>query len=256
MKSKMVTVFLALVFSISLCACTNQGSLNLDDNSSSAGTKTTDTNISSGNSNDSSDTSSKEESSAKEAYQKILQNEGSFFCSDDKTDVSLHEFLKNNSKNKNTLEVTNFTVLDMEGDGIMEAVLELSYGEDPYSFEVLHYDNGTVYGYNIAYRGLEQLKEDGTFHYTNSTTDVGVQKVTKFESDIYATETLGYSQLDTSDTSDTDSEETKILYFLENKSVKKELFDSFMKEQNEKEDAPWYEFTQENIETELGLVSQ
>ena len=67
----------------------------------------------------------------------------------------------------------HFTVLDIDGDKIPEVVLELSIGNNPQDFEVLHYMNGAVYGYNIAYRGLMELKTDETFRYSNGASDTG-----------------------------------------------------------------------------------
>ncbi len=54
----------------------------------------------------------------------------------------------------------------MDGDKVREVVLELSVGNKPAFYEVLHYMDDTVYGYLIVYRGLEGLKEDGTFSYS------------------------------------------------------------------------------------------
>ena len=44
----------------------------------------------------------------------------------------------------------------MDGDEVPEVVLELSVDNNPEFYEVLHYMDDTVYGYNITYRGLER----------------------------------------------------------------------------------------------------
>ena len=59
--------------------------------------------------------------------------------------------------------MTGFTIVDMDGDGENEIVLSISTGSIDEGFEVLHYQDGIVYGYHFWYRALEDLKEDGKF---------------------------------------------------------------------------------------------
>ncbi|OZV11039.1 hypothetical protein CIW83_16785 [Tissierella sp. P1] len=131
-------------------------------------------------------------------------------------------------------------------DGDKAVVLELSVGDEPEFYEVLHYMNDTVYGYLIAYRGLEGLKADGTFSYSSGAADNGTGKL-KLESDAFETDILGYSKSSQGD------DNLIISYFINNEPVTEESFDSFMNEQFGKKDAVWYEFSQRNIETELSI---
>lgn len=181
-----------------------------------------------------------------EAYKAVLQNKAEFFSTDNNKKLYLNDFLTNEEIYGTIFKVTHFSVLDMDGDKVPEVVLELSVGDKPEFYEVLHYMNDTVYGYLIVYRGLEELKMDGTFRYSNSAVDNGFGKL-KFESNAFKTDILGYSK------SSQDNNNLSISYFVNNKPVTKESFDSFINEQSEKKDVVWHEFSQKNIETELSV---
>jgi hypothetical protein len=178
-----------------------------------------------------------------EAYKAVLRNEAGFFSADNKKDVYLNDFLTNNEIYGTAFEVTRYTVLDMDGDNVPEVVLELSVGGEPQFFEALHYMNGAVNGYLIPYRGLEALKADGTFSFSNGAADNGWGRL-KFGTDAFETDMLGRSESSQGDT-------LNISYFINNKPVTKESFDSSMNEQSAKSDAVWNEFSQAGIETEL-----
>jgi|AGTN01.2.fsa_nt_gi Antirepressor regulating drug resistance, predicted signal transduction N-terminal membrane component len=179
-----------------------------------------------------------------EAYHAVLQNQAEFFSTDNQKNLYLNDFLTNKEIYETIFSVTHFTVLDLDGDQAPEVVLELSVGGNPQFYEVLHDMNDTIYGYLIVYRGLTELKADGTFLFSSGAADNGAGKL-KFESDAYMTDPLAYSQSSQGDTTLT------ITYFINNEQVTKEAFDSFVNEQSGKKDAVWYEFSQQNIETEL-----
>jgi beta-lactamase regulating signal transducer with metallopeptidase domain len=179
-----------------------------------------------------------------EAYNAVLQNKVEFFSTDNKKKLYLKDFLTNKEIYETTFTVTHFAVLDMDGDKVPEVVLELSVGGEPQFYEVLHYTNNAVNGYLIVYRGLTELKADGSFLFSSGAADSGVGKL-KFEATAYTTDMLGYSQ------SSQDGDNLTISYFINNQSATKKAFDSFMNEQTGKKNAVWYKFSQTNIETEL-----
>ena len=215
------------------------------DSSSKSSNKTSDANVSTSPSssslNNSSENTKTQMPSVLEAYKTVLQNKIEFFSTDSKKKLYLNNFLTNKEIYGTIFTVTHFTVLDMDGDKVPEVVLELSVGNEPQFYEVLHYMDDTVYGYLIVYRGLESLKADGTFNYSNGAADTGIGKL-KFGSDAFKTDILGYSE---------SSEGGIISYFINNKRVTKESFDSFINEQSEKKDAVWYEYSQQIIKTKL-----
>lgn len=256
MKLKIISVLLMFLLSISVTGCSSsKNSLNVNNSTSASGNKISDTSIPTSPSSTSSDSKSENTKTQMpsnnnnlvlEAYKAVLQNKAEFFSTDNKKNVYLNDFLTNEEIYGAIFKVTHFTVLDMDGDKVPEVVLELTVVNNPEFYEVLHYMNGAVYGYNIVYRGLERLKTDGTFSYPSGVADNGCGKL-RFESNVCKTDTLGYSESRQGDANST------ISYFINNKPVTKELFNSFMNEQFGKKDAVLYEFSQKNIGTELSI---
>ncbi len=179
-----------------------------------------------------------------EAYKSVLQNKAEFYNTDNGKSQLLNDFLADNGVYSVALEASRFSVLDLDGDGVPEVVLELSVGDAPEFFEVLHYADGKVYGYLVVYRGLQDLKADGTFVYSSGAADSGWGRLA-FTPDALRTVSQAYSQ------SSQDEAGMSISYFINDKPVIKETFDSLANEQYAKESAAWSEFTAQNISTAL-----
>lgn len=195
-------------------------------------------------SSDSKDENTNTKNLAMNAYKAALQNKAEFYSTDNKQDIYLKDFLTNKKLYDTTFKATRFAVLDMDGDKIPEVVLELTAGDHPEFYEILHYMNGKVYGYFKVYRGLEMLKVDGTFWSSGGAYDNECSKL-KFNSNAYETDVLGYMK------SSQNTKGLSISYFINNKPVSKEAFDSFTKKQNEKKDVDWYELSESNIKTKI-----
>ncbi|WP_353095616.1 hypothetical protein [Tissierella praeacuta] len=244
MKSRIMYILLVFLLSTSITACSGSKSdLNLNNSSSVNNSKDTDTSPSLDSKSEDTKTTN---NSVLEAYKAVLLNNAEFFSVDNKKKLSLNDFLTNKEIYGTILKVTHFTVLDMDGDDVPEVILELAVDNNPEFYEVLHYMDDTVYGYNIVYRGLEGLKTDGTFQYSNGAADNGYGKL-KFQSNAYETDILGYME------SSQNNDDITISYFINNKSATKESYNSSIKEQDEKEDVVWYEFSQKNMEAELSV---
>jgi hypothetical protein len=256
MKIKIVSVLLVFLLSISIAGCSDsKNCLNSSNSSSTSSQKISGTSTSVPGSPSSASSDSKSENtkaqilsnnSELEAYKAVLQNKVEFFSTDNKKNLYLNDFLTNEEIYETVFKVTHFTVLDMNGDKVPEVVLELSVGDEPEFYEVLHYTNGVVYGYLIVYRGLEELKADGTFRFSSGAADNGWGKLI-FESNDFKTHMLGYSK------SSQGNANLTISYFINDKPVAEESFHSSMNEQFGKKDAVWYEFSQANIETKLSV---
>lgn len=246
MKSRIMYILLMFLLSTSITACSSsKNNLNLDNSDSASTSKITDTRLSSDSKSENTKTTMQSNNnSILEAYKAVLLNNAEFFSIDNKKTLSLNDFLTNEEIYRTIFKVTHFTVLDMDGDEVPEVVLELSVDNNPEFYEVLHYMDDTVYGYNITYRGLEELKTDGTFQYSNGTSDNGYGKL-KFQSNVYEIDILGYTK------SSQNNDDISISYFINDNFATKESYNSFIKEQDEKKDVVWNEFFPENIETEL-----
>lgn len=263
MKTKIISILLVFILSISITGCSSSNLNNTSSSSSTSNTNsayTTNSNKSTGSSVPTSPSSTPSDSKSEnratqvstnnsilEAYKAVLQNKAEFFSTDNKKKLYLNDFLTNKEIYGTIFKVSHFTVLDMDGDKTPEIVLELSVGDEPQFYEILHYKNDVVYGYLIVYRGLEELKADGTFRFSSGAADNGFGKLS-FDLNASKTEMLAYSKSSQSDGNLT------LSYFINNKPVTKEAFDSFSKEQSKKKAAVWYEFTQKNIENQLSNV--
>ncbi|MDP4178943.1 MAG: hypothetical protein Q8900_11465 [Bacillota bacterium] len=184
-----------------------------------------------------------------ESYKKVLQNASDFFSTDDKKNIYLNDILNKNATHP--LKITHFTILDMDEDKSPEVVLELSTSDNtPMYFEILHYMNDTVYGYNAAYNHLQMLKSDGTFFNDDNAfyryDGAGYGKVI-FELNGYENDRLCNMELNGLSSVSPIS----YFYFINNKPVTEEKYKSFVSKQDAKQDANWYEFSTKNIETKL-----
>ncbi len=252
MKTKIISVFLVFLLSISIIGCSgSKDGLNLSSGSSTSSEKISDTSVPTSPSSVSSESTSENTTSPAstdnpelEAYSAVLQNKAEFYSTDNKKNLYWKDFLTNKEIYETVFKPTHFTVLDMDGDKVPEVVLELSVGDAPQFYEILHYMDGVTHGYFLVYRGLEGLKADGTFHFSSGAADNGWAKMS-FEPNAFKTDIFGYSKSSQDDT------DLTVSYFIKDKPVTKEAFDSFIKEQSEKKDPVWYEFSQKNIEAEL-----
>jgi hypothetical protein len=84
-------------------------------------------------------------------YQSVLQNKIPFFSVDSNKDLSIAQLNQAVSEDDGVdVRVTKFAVVDLEDDGIPELVLWLKVnGNEDYGFEVLRYQQPTVYGYTL-----------------------------------------------------------------------------------------------------------
>jgi hypothetical protein len=237
MKSKIISVLLVFMLVFSITACSrNESNTNTDKESN----EISDTNVSNATTSDNKPEGN-ENSLVLDSYKAVLENKENFLSTDNNKSVSLNSFLANNGIYGATFKLTHFTVLDMNGDKIPEVVLELTVGDNVEFYEVLHNMNGKVNGYLRVLRGLESLKEDGTYGYSNSSSNWGFAKL-KFEANGTVTDDkLGYCEPSQNNDSTAES------YFVQNKSTTKDLFDSYADEQNRKKDVVWYDFSQDNI---------
>ena len=180
---------------------------------------------------------------AMEAYKAVLQNKATFYSTDDKKDYKLNEFDYWSEDSNYPLQVVRFAVIDMGDDGIPKVVLELTTGFDG-AFEVLHYEDGRVYGFNRPYRGMLDLTADGIYEGSNGAADSGFYKAS-IKKESYKEEALGYSK------SGADGSES---YTVGQSKVTKGQWDEFLGKMwaHARENAAvWHDFTDENITSVL-----
>lgn len=139
-------------------------------------------------------------------------------------------------------KVKKFAIVDMDGDGEKEIVLWNYTGAIDKGFEILHYQNGKVYGYHFWYRALDSLKEDGTSIASSGAAYTSINKIEFLEKG-YSIDTLYQSELQIgSDGID------KMQYYANGEICSEEEFNEALSRQNEKADVVWYDLTPENVE--------
>jgi len=145
-----------------------------------------------------------------------------------------------------TVKTTRFAIIDLDNDGMKEVVLRLQVnGNDDYGFEVLRYQDGVVYGYVMWYRSFNQLKADGTFSFSSSAMDSGFGALS------FTDQTCSVDKITYSESSYDTGNNLSVSYFANNKRVTQDKFDAAIKKQDEKPDAVWHDFTNDNIEIVL-----
>ena len=115
-----------------------------------------------------------------------------------------------------TAEVIKFTVIDLDENGENEIVLWIqSNNRLDYGFEILYFQDPEVYGFTLPYRGLMDLKTDGTFYSSGGMDNRGIRRLRLYE--------RGYTIEEVSDSAS----------------------------QEEKTDAEWYDLTPDHVERAL-----
>lgn len=83
-------------------------------------------------------------------------------------------------------KATHFMVVDMDGDGANEIVLECM----PESVTLLHYENGTVYSYQFVYRGMKRIHNNGIYEGSNGAASTCYFRLRALNKDGYTEETI------------------------------------------------------------------
>lgn len=140
------------------------------------------------------------------------------------------------------LDISGFTLADLDGDGNREGVLRLGLpggSDETYGFLVLRvWDSGNVSGYVQTYRSLTGLKSDGTFSYSSGALDHGVARL-RFQG--------SYSELEVLAGSESDGSGHVLRYTVDGQTATAEDFEAALAEQEAKADAVWYDFTEHNL---------
>lgn len=180
-----------------------------------------------------------------EAYKAVLQGDAIFFSIDAGETLSIGELAKavGDMPDGTNVTATGFTALDLDGDGMREVILQLA---DHYGSIVLRYgDDSIVYGYTLYYRAFMSVKADGTASFSSGAAENGFGTLQFVEN--------GCSLMSTTySTAGFDGgNNLHVAYTVDNKPATEAEFLSAIDAQNKKEDAVWYAFTPENIETVL-----
>ena len=137
-----------------------------------------------------------------------------------------------------------FALLDLDGDGVSECILELTAYE---AFIILTCVDGAVLGCEWPYRGLNNLKDDGTFTFSSGALDSGVGMLVLQGDDGAQWGILPLAE------SVSDSE-GNVTYWLDGGAEETDEagFMAVVNTQDAKLGALWYDYTEENLHRLLG----
>ncbi len=182
------------------------------------------------------------------SYKSILLGKSNFICTDlANKSLNISEIgLVATDDDSVTISATKFAVIDIDGDGKDEIVLWLQInGISDYGFEILHYQNGEIYGYTLPYRAFMNLKTDGTFLFSSGAADSGIGKMIFSETE-YSVSTQTYSQ----SRYDSNNELT-VQFFVNEESCSEDVFNDVINDQEQKADVEWYDLSETNVNTIL-----
>lgn len=123
----------------------------------------------------------------------VLQNKESFHSVSYGKSMTLSEYCTSESEVMGfTVSITQYTFVDMDNDGIQEAVVDFRFGENSQVMcMVLKWvsSSETVSGTEFYYRQMSQIKEDGSFAYSGGGDNDGWAKL-RWENNSWVTESV------------------------------------------------------------------
>ena len=136
--------------------------------------------------------------------------------------------------------IKRFALLDLDGDGTDELLLDINYsGEEEYV--ILTCYDGTVYANQIVYRGFLSPKADGTFEWSNGAFDNGASRA-RFENGVLVYEDFA---------SMSEGSDRNAVYTLNGESIDEAAYSAFLDEQAAKDDLAWTEFSVDAVNAAL-----
>lgn len=176
-------------------------------------------------------------------FRAILTGEADFLDAFSHETVNISNLSSVFTTDTSTVAVAeSFTILDLDEDCMPEVVLQLGPNET-WGRLILHAKNEDVYGYWIPSRAMQNLKEDGTFNFSNDAGNSGIGTLS-FGDQTYETTELVRSEV----LYDADNAPA-VLYYINGAVSSQEAFDQEMASQAHKKDAVAFEFTTTTIES-------
>lgn len=186
--------------------------------------------------------------SLEESYQAVLLNNGDFFSTDLQNKKINLTNIKEVVTDDDGITVTanKFAIMDLNNDGENEVILWIQInGVSDFGFEILRYQEGSVYGYTLFYREFMELKTDGTFIFSGGAADWGIGKLS-FLGNEYTINKLYYCESQYNSDNELEAQ-----YFSNGTPYSEEEFNDDMSRQEEKGNIRWYDVTTDNVRAVL-----
>jgi len=245
-----ITFTISVIFLLSICACTqNEGGKSTESLSIGSPDEAA-TPVSSEKLPEYTESDTPANLAALNSYKAVLLGNAGFLETSIMKTLNINQLNQAVSSDSTVnVEATRFAVMDLDNDGVMDVILWLSVnGLDDYGTDILHYQNGVVYGYVMWFRAFNQLKTDRTFSFSSGAMDNGFGTIA-FTDKSYSINKITYSQ-----SSYDSNNNLTVTFFVNNKEATQNEFDSAIQNQSEKPDAAWYDLTEDNIESVLNAL--
>ena len=167
----------------------------------------------------------------------VLLNEQTLLCTDkspyNDLDHEWNGYLNELAYDSNPIKTPQFAVVDLDGDGVSEVVLAI---EDYNGFIILRYKESKVYGFIVSYRSMYNLKADGSFMTSSSSSDTSVSKVL-FIGDTFFQDDIVNSLGGTPD----------VTYYIHDMLIDKDTFDKHLDSFDNSSDVEWHDYSKQTI---------
>lgn len=165
----------------------------------------------------------------------VLNGGSEVYVPSDKTNKTLQDAL--NDEFTEGAGYDSFAVLDVDGDGKLDVVLNVTVNGEVLGYLVLTSADEVICAYGFYYRAMIGLKEDGSFSFS-SAAESGVATFYKDENRDAQYNELAESKLD---------ENGNVVYFVNGEAADEDAFTAVINAQNEKADATFVPATAENL---------
>lgn len=166
----------------------------------------------------------------------VLNGGSEVYVASDKTNKTLQDAL--NHEFTEGAGYDSFAVLDVDGDGKLDVVLNVTVNGEVLGYLVLTSADEVICAYGFYYRAMIGLKEDGSFSFSSSAAESGVATFYKDENRDAQYNELAESKLD---------ENENVVYFVNGEAADEDAFTAVINAQNEKADATFVPATAENL---------
>lgn len=166
----------------------------------------------------------------------VLNGGSEVYVPSDKTNKTLQDAL--NHEFTEGAGYDSFAVLDVDGDGKLDVVLNVTVNGEVLGYLVLTSADEVICAYGFYYRAMIGLKEDGSFSFSSSAAESGVATFYKDENRDAQYNVLAESKLD---------ENGNVVYFVNGEAADEDAFTAVINAQNEKPDVTFVPATAENL---------
>lgn len=172
---------------------------------------------------------SEPEDTQESAFEAILNGDSGFFHMDLAEEMTIMQYCETFVEFVEAdVSVSQYGLADLDADGTAELILAIRIQDDyDYGYLVLR-DGHEILGYEFPYRGLMDIKRDGTFHISGGAADNGTARLL-FTEDGWEYVMIGAVE----------RQDSGVSFLWEGQLVSEDVYLKNLEEQNRKENMEW-----------------